>query len=263
MGTSPVMLALAVLTAGGYGMAQKPDLHAGQDLWRSCSACHCVPDLRIPEDENWLSLNNTTTCISGEMDTPAMRANLNAYLRSEDTLRPVLIDENYEPPAQATCGKIRVPSTAGNAYLKSERESIRKGSPPKIRLAWKASAKGKTLVLPVGQYRVISYSFHRPDSKSDSKKQTWSVSGTSAEGCLELAIESGKQATFDLRPEIQGHLNTKADKGNKGKWMLGFFMTNRGGTRMSISCDGRLVNPEWVIKGAGEKIVEQGDFEVT
>jgi hypothetical protein len=250
------MLALAVLTAGGYGVAQKPDLHAGQKLWRSCAACHCVPDPRIPEDQNWLRLNKTTTCIAGEMDTPAMRANLNAYLTAEGTLRPVLIDENYEPSAQAACGKIRVPSTSGNAYLKAERQSIRKGSPPKIRLAWKASVKGKTLVLPAGTYQVISYSFHRPDSK----KRTWSISGTSAEGCFELAIESGKQATFDPRPEIQGHFSAKE---NKGKWTLGFFMTNRVEDRMSISCDGKLVNPTWVIKGAGEKIVEEGDFEVT
>jgi hypothetical protein len=102
----------------------------------------------------------------------------------ETTIRPLLIDEKHEAPAGATCGKIRLPSTAGSAYLKAERKSVRKGSPPKIRLRWRDSEKGRTVALPVGEYRVISYCFYRTDKQG----RQWAAAGSSAEGCTELTI---------------------------------------------------------------------------
>jgi hypothetical protein len=250
------LLALTVLVGSGTSMAQDEGHRDGQDLWRSCSACHCVPDRRIPEDEDWLKLNETTTCISGESDTPEARKALIAYLRSKETIRPVLIDEQHAPPAGMTCGKIRVPSTAGSAYLKAERKSVREGTPPKIRLHWKGSEKGTTLALPSGEYRVISYCFYRLDKK----ERQWSASGTSAEGCAQLIIRSDKPAAFDLLPEIQAHLSCEEDDDGH---VLGFFMTNRSGQRMSLSREGKLVNPKWVITGAAGEEVDLGDFEVT
>jgi hypothetical protein len=252
------LLALTVFVGTKTGMAQDTGHRPGQDLWRSCSACHCVPDRRIPEDEDWLKLNETTTCISGAKDTPEARRALIAYLRSKETMRPLLIDEQYEPPAGVTCGKIRVPSTAGSAYLKAERKSVRAGSPGKIRLHWKGSEKGTTLALPAGEFRVISYAFYR----SDKKGRQWSASGTSAEGCTQLIIRSDKDAAFDLLPEIQAHLSCEEDE-DEDRHVLGFFMTNRNNKRMSISREGKLVNPRWVITGAEGQRVDAGDFEVT
>lgn len=250
------LLVLLLLVAGGTGMAEDPGNPGGQDLWRSCSACHCVPDPRIAEDEDWLKLNETTTCISGESDTPEARKALIDYLHAEKTVRPLLIDERNAAPAGATCGKVRVPSTAGSAYLKAERKSVRDGSPPKIRLRWKESEKGTTLQVPVGEYRVISYAFYRTDGEG----RRWMASGSSAEGCAQVAIGAGAEAALDLVPEIRGHLSCEEGEGG---YALGFFMTDGGSKRMSLSCGGKLVNPGWLITGAEGERIDAGDFEVT
>jgi hypothetical protein len=256
LATVPAALVL-MLVGATTGLAQdeeeRPD---GQALWRSCSSCHCVPDLRIREDEAWLKLNETTTCISGENDTPESRKALIDYLRADETIRPLLIDSEHAAPAGATCGTIRLPATAGSAYLKAERASVRAGSPPKIRLRWGDSEKGTTLSLPEGEYRVVSYAFYRSDDRS----RHWAASGSSAEGCLELTIRHDREAEFGLLPEIQGHL--ECDEDELG-FVLGFHMTNGHDQRMSLSRDGRLVNPSWVITGADGERVDAGDFEVT
>ena len=158
-------LALALLA--DRGAAEDPEHRGGQDLWRSCSSCHCVPDPRIAEDEDWLKLNETTTCISGESDTPEARKALIDYLHAEQTIRPLLIDERQGAPAGMACGKVRVPSTAGSAYLKAERKSVRDGSPPKIRLRWKESEKGTTLQVPAGEYRLVVLADPDPDEVLD------------------------------------------------------------------------------------------------
>lgn len=250
------LLVLALLVASGTGLAQDEKRPDGQGLWRSCSSCHCVPDLRIPEDEAWLKQNETTSCISGENDTPEARQALIAYLRSTKTIRPLLIDEQHKAPAGATCGEIRLPTTAGSAYLKAERKSVREGSPPKIRLRWTDRGKGTTLALPEGEYRVISYSFYRAGKQG----RRWVASGSSAEGCTGLTIRRDKQANFDLLPEIQGHLSCKEDELG---FEFGFFMTNRNDRRMSVSREGKLVNPSWVIQDTDGKRIDAGDFEVT
>jgi len=250
------LLALAVLVGGRTGVAQEEDHRAGQELWRSCAACHCVPDLRIPEDEDWLRLNETTTCISGKSDTPEARQGLISYLRAGGTIRPLLIDAQHEPPAGMARGTLRVPSTAGSAYLKAERASVRAGSPPKVRLRWKGSLEGTTLALPAGEFRVVSYAFYR----ADDRERRWAASGSSAEGCAQLVIRGDTEATLDLLPEIQAHLSCDADG---DRHVLGFFMTNRGGQRMSLSREGRLVNPTWVVTGAEGERIDAGDFEVT
>jgi hypothetical protein len=237
-------------------MAQDREQPSGQDLWRSCSACHCVPDPRIPEDEDWLKLNETTTCISGENDTPEARKALIDYLHAEKTIRPLLVDERNEAPAGTTCGRIRVPSTAGSAYLKAERKSVRDGSPPRIRLRWNGSEKGTTLAVPAGEYRVVSYAFYR----SDEQGRRWIASGSSAEGCAQVTIGGDAEAPLELVPEIHGHLSCEEGEGGH---VLGFFMTDQGGRRMSLSRDGRLVNPSWLITGAEGERIDAGDFEVT
>jgi hypothetical protein len=248
------LLVLVLLVGNRTGFAQDAP-RPGQALWRSCSTCHCVPDPRIPEDADWLKLNETTTCISGENDTPEARRALIAYLRAEGTLRPLLIDERNAAPKGPTCGKIRLPSTAGSAYLRTSRKSIRE-CPPKIRLRWGDSEKGALLALPVGEYRVVSYAFYRKDEQG----RRWAAAGSSAEGCADLVIKVDAEAALDLRPEIQAHLSAEAsDDGH----VLGFFMTNRHDQRMSLARDGKLVNPGWLITDAEGKRIDAGDFEVT
>jgi hypothetical protein len=250
---------LVLLAIGGPGLAEEPESQAGQDLWRSCSSCHCVPDPRIPEDGDWLKLNETTTCISGEHDTPEERKALIAYLRAGTTIRPLLISDGQAAPAGATCGKIRVPSTAGSAYLKAERKSVRDGSPPRIRLSWKESEKGTTLAVPVGEYRVISYAFYRTDEKG----QHWAASGSSAEGCAQVTVGGDAEAALELVPEIEGHLTCEEGEDGEGSHVFGFFMSDKGGKRMSLACQGKLVNPSWMVTGAEGQRIDAGDFEVT
>ncbi|MHC4960176.1 MAG: hypothetical protein ACYTGN_17620 [Planctomycetota bacterium] len=248
---------LAALLAGSAtAPAEDEKERPGQDLWRSCAACHCVPDLRIAQDNDWLKLNETTTCISPAQDLPGAREALIGYLRAKETIRPLLIDEQHVPPAGTATGRIRVPSTAGSAYLKAERKSVREGTPPKVRLRWQASEKGKTLTLPAGEFRVINYSFYRTDTQG----RRWTAAGTSTEGCTQVVVKGDKEAEFDLLPEIRAHLGCTAVT---GRYVLGFYMTSRANTRMSLARDGRLVNPKWIIRGSGGERIDAGDFEVS
>lgn len=249
-------LALALLAGSRTGRADETERPDGQDIWRSCSTCHCVPDPRVPEDRDWLKLTETTTCISGAQDTPEARRALIAYLGAESTLRPLLIDEKHAPPKGSACGTIRLSATAGSVYLKAERASVRAGCVPRIRLRWNGGAERAALKVPAGEYRVVSYSFYRTDEKG----RRWIASGSSAEGCAQLSIKIKAEAELDLRPELQAHLDCK--RGEDGL-VFGFFMTNRHGQRMSLARDGKLVSPSWVVEGAEGKRIDAGDFEVT
>jgi hypothetical protein len=33
----------------------------GKEDWASCGTCHCTTDRRIPEDEDWVNMNEETT----------------------------------------------------------------------------------------------------------------------------------------------------------------------------------------------------------
>ena len=46
------VLALTLFCMSAPGAAQGQEFPEGQDLWRSCAACHCVPDQRVQDDEN-------------------------------------------------------------------------------------------------------------------------------------------------------------------------------------------------------------------
>jgi hypothetical protein len=78
-------------------------------------------------------------------------------------------------------------------------------------------------------------------------------------------VTAGEETSFDLAPEVEGNLSAEPDpEGDEdaSAFVLAFFMTNEEGDRMSISRDGSLVNPTWVIKNAEKKIIEAGAFAV-
>ena len=249
------LLVILCLAVAPSLLAQDANRRDGQRIWRSCSSCHCVPDARIPQDRDWLALNKTTTCISGADATKAHRANLISYLSDDATMRPLLIDGKTNLAKGAT-GTVRVPETAGSAYLKADRQSIRSGSPRKIRLVWPEGKKGRTFDLPVGSYRLISYAFYRVDD-SDSR---WSIAGSSAEGCMELNIRENEASAIDCLPEIHGNLSWKLEGNN---YTFDYFMTNRRGQRLSVARNGVLANPVWQLVDAAGRQVERGTFEVT
>jgi len=252
---------LLLLSFGRLSMAQSESDLDSRKLWRSCSACHCVPDMRISEDKHWLKLNMITACIAAKTGTPEVRSALNRYLSAEKTARPILIDAKHAAPAKAICGNVRFPTTAGSAYLRADSKSIQGGSPTELRLRWNAYEKGAVLAIPIGDYRVIGYNFYR----SDKAKKRWVLSGTAAGGCVSLSVRKTATASFDLDPKIYAHLSCK--KVEKG-FAFNFVMGNRGGTRISLACDGDLLAPRWTVSrtGGGEsdkKTLDQGAFVVS
>lgn len=231
---------------------------AGKKAFRSCAACHCVTEPKLTEDEDWLKLNRVTACINAGEMTPHVRKALDVFFRSSKTLRPLLVDENYRPREGRVCGKVKVPATSGSAYLKAERQSIRGGSPPKIRLYWKASEKGKTLTIPVGEYRIITYRYYR--TWGDEKEELWTLSVTDVNSCGELSITEDAAASFDFKSEAQCNLaSEQVDDGIK----FSLAVRNESDSVLSLSKNGEMCLPRFSVFDSSGKEVFKGAFENT
>lgn len=250
----------ALLTAGA---TQSDDETAqlykeGKKAFRSCAACHFVNDPTLKEDEDWLLLNNVTACISAGDITPRIRKALDVYFRGDKTRRPLLVDENYKPREGRICGKLKVPPTSGTAFLKTERESIRKGAPPKIRLYWKASKEGKTLDVPAGKYRVIGYRFFR--TSEDDSRELWTLSITDINGCVDLEIEEGVVEGFDFAPEMRGTISSEeTEVGIK----FSLAMRNETDSTLTLSKDGGMCLPRFIVEDSTGKKLYENVFENT
>ena len=254
-----ILIAGAVLGGALFGDDDEEQLYReGKKAFRGCAACHCANDPTLAEDEDWLELNWVTRCIDAGDDTPRVRKVLDVYFRSPKTLRPLLIDENYTPPEGLACGKIEVPATSGSAYLKAERDSIRKGTPPKVRLYWKASDEGRTLAVPAGKYRVITYRYYRTDPEK--KDELWTLSVTNIDGCAEFDVAEGATMTFGFEPAARGNLS--AAEGDDG---LEFSLALRNETEstLTLSRDGNMCLPQFVVVDPKGKEMFRNTFENT
>jgi len=230
----------------------------GKKAFRSCAACHFVNDPALKEDEDWLLLNNVTACINAGDITPRIRKALDVYFRADNTRRPLLVDENYRPKEGRVCGKLKVPATSGTAFLKTERESIRKGAPPKIRLYWKASKEGKALTLPAGKYRVIGYRYFR--TTEDNSKELWTLSVTDINGCADLEIAEGTVESFDFAPEMRGTLSSEeTEDGLK----FSLAIRNETNSTLTLSKDGGMCLPRFIVKDPAGKKAYENVFENT
>jgi hypothetical protein len=225
----------------------------GREAFRSCATCHCATDLRIKEDEDWVILNEVTTCIESGAPAPRLRQSILAYLRHPETLRPVLYDKDTRPEEGTAVGKISVPATAGSAYLKADRETIKKGSPSMVRLYWKTSEKEKTLDTPVGDYNVINYWLYRRTGKE--KEERWMVSATNVDGCAALRIAGDVECYFSLDPTLYGTFT--AEKKGEG-YTLTFTLADISGNRMTLSKNGRVIDPRYRIVDAEGKTRAEG-----
>jgi len=232
--------------------------HEGKKAFRSCAACHCVTEPTLKEDEDWLKLNQVTACISAGDMTPRVRKALDVFFRSPETRRPLLIDENYTPREGVVLGRIDVPATSGSAYLKAERESIRKGTPSKIRLYWKESEKGKTLAIPAGNYRIITYRFYKPSG--DGKDHLWTLSVTDVNGCGELNVGGDETVGFGFLPEMRAALS--AEKANDGI-KLSLAIRNEKDSVLTLSMNGNMCLPRYAVLGPSGKEVYSAAFENT
>ncbi|MFC1587638.1 hypothetical protein ACFL54_04945 [Planctomycetota bacterium] len=230
----------------------------GKKAFRGCAMCHCVTEPKIKEDEDWLKLNQITACVNAGESTPEIRKALDVFFRSPKTRRPLLVDENYVPREGRACGRIKLPATSGTAYLKAERESIRKGSPAKIRLYWKKSDNGKVLTIPAGRYQVITYRYFRKDKTHP--ENLWTMSVTDVNGCIELNIAEGKEEIFGLKPVLQGNLTVSK---TGAAYNVALDLRSETKSILTLSKSGELIIPQLLIVDSTGKEIFKGEFENT
>lgn len=232
-------------------------LAEGKVAWRSCAKCHCATDLRIKEDEDWVVLNEETTCIESGKPAPRLRKSLISYLRHSGTLRPVLVNQDYKGEEGERTGKVLVPATGGSAYLRADRESIKEGSPTMVRLYWGKTEEAKSIAAPAGRYSVINFWLYRRGGKQGEER--WMVTGTNVDGCTELKIDPDAEETLDLDPLLYGDfLATRQD----GRYSLSFSIHDIAGSRMTLSKNGRIVMPGYRLLDNDGKKVAEGLFAV-
>ena len=260
------VMAMGISACGPEGIEPVQDTAAhtdaqilaeGKTAWRSCAKCHCATDLRIPEDEDWVVLNEETTCIEAGKPAPRLRKSIMAYLRHPDTLRPVLVTPDFKNAEGWKSGKILVPAIGGSAYLRADRASIKAGSPAMVRLYWGETREEKSLIAPAGRYKMINFWLYRNRGKQEEKR--WTVTGTNVDGCTELSIDPQTEDTLDLDAVLYGDFLARLEG---GKYALSFSIHDIAGNRMTLSRNGRVVMPGYRILDDGGKTVAEGRFAV-
>ncbi len=238
---------------GGSGPAESAGdrlLREGREAFRSCTTCHCATDPRIPEDEDWLRMNETTACIDAGESTPEVRKALNAYLRSDRAIRPPMVDEAYMPKEGLPHGAVGLPEVAGSAFLKAEGEQVARGAPARLRLYWQAGEKGRTLVVPAGEYRVISYALYGRGGEDNTER--WMMTASNINGCLAVKVEAGKTVPLDLAPVFRGKVSAEPVE---GATRILFSQTDRHGNVATLSVHGEVRLPEYrLFDGAGREL---------
>lgn len=236
-------------------------LAEGKAAWRSCAKCHCVTDPHIPADQDWVAMNEETTCIAKGEPVPRLRKSIMAHLRDPDALRPVLVRAGLPIAADKT-GKITLPATAGSAYLRADRDSVKAGAPSKVRLVWEATEGEKTTFAPAGHYDVINFWFYRRAGADGSER--WMVTATNVNGCTTANVGANDGADdteiLDVEPILYGKLT--AEQKEDGHFAISFSCQDQGGSRMTLSRDGRVVIPGYRITDAAGKVVAEGRFVV-
>ncbi len=242
------------------GEASKADrdlVGEGRTAFRKCATCHCSTDPAIAEDEDWLKMNETTACISGGDSTPRIRKALNAYLRSDEAIRPLRIDEAYAPGKELPHGSLSLPKVGGSAFLKAEGEEVAQGAAAKIRLYWKAGSEDRRLKVPAGTYRVISYALYGKDTDAGKR---WMMTATNINGCLDVVVTADKCVPLGLAPVFHGVLFSEpADEGT----MVRFRQTDQYDNVATLSLNGEPQLPEYVVLDAAGRKLHAAIFENT
>lgn len=211
--------------------------------WASCAECHAAPDARVEHDGRWIGLNETTACLTGEAAEPENRRALIAFLEAGRAPLPELVRSRHRAESADPvpgCGAVELPSTSGSALLRrGEGDDVGKD----VRIYWEASKDGRIVDLPVGDYTLIGYSFYRVDRKG----RRWTASATVQEGedpdVLEVRGEEPVRLSVvprmfsDLKAEVDGDILE-----------VTFQKRNEAGDRMTLTCDGDLVEPTWVLE---------------
>ena len=230
----------------------------GKRVFRSCAGCHCATDSGIPEDDDWLRMNRTTACFKAEDATPETRQALETYLKSDKVIRPVLVTEALAPKPGLPYGAVGLPEVAGSAYLKAGGDAVAKGAPAKIRLYWKAGQKGRTLPLPAGEYRVISYALYGRGGKESVER--WMMTATNVNGCVELTVEEGKTTVLELKPVFVGDAYAES---KEDKVKILYSQTDPNGNVATLSVNGDVRRPECRVLDAGGREVHRALLDNT
>ena len=233
-------------------------LARGRVAWRACAKCHCASDPRIAQDTDWVCLNETTACIAQGKPAPGLRAAILAYLNHADTLRPILVGRDALTDDPAKLGKIAVPAEAGSAYLKAERPSIRRGSPAMVRIRWEKTDEEKYVTAPAGTYNVINFWHYRAGGAAADER--WMVSGTNVNGAQTLEIDPEAPEFLELEPVLNARFSAKHDG---SVYTLTLSIHDVAGTRMTVSCNGRLSIPRYRIRAANGDVIAEGPFVPT
>jgi len=205
-----------------------------------------------------VALNEETTCIASGDPAPRLRKSIIAYLRDPDTLRPMLVEPSYRPGKDGKTGKVLVPGTGGSAYLRAERESIKQGAPSMVRLHWKESQTEKSMIVPTGRYDVINFWFYR---RGENGVDRWMVSGTNVSGCTSLEIGPEDEEMLDVEPVLNAKFTAKP--GEEKGYALSLSLQDAGGSRMTLSRNGKVVMPRYRILDPDGRPVVEGAFGIT
>lgn len=153
----------AACTRPRPGKADPKDVEAGCTAWQEgCASCHVVPDPSLEFDRVWLSMLETTTCVTarGSAPTEEVRRTLWAFLASE----PPTPWSGTDRPLAGPCGTVTTPFDRGSMVLEPEGRT----APGRVRLAWREPG---LLRIPAGRYRVWSYEI---EEQADGR--TWILS---------------------------------------------------------------------------------------
>jgi len=230
----------------------------GKRIFRSCAGCHCATDPRISEDNDWLRMNRTTACVKAEDATLEARQALETYLKSDRVIRPLLVTEGTELKIKLPVGAVSIPEVSGSAYLRADGDAVARGAPTKLRLHWQAGAKGRTLPVPAGEYRVVSYALYGRAGKDNAER--WMMTASNMNGCIDLTVEEGKTVPLDLRSHFVGDAFAEA---KDGKAKLLYSQSDPHGNVATLSVNGDVRLPEYRVFDADGRPVHRGVFENT
>lgn len=217
-----VMLTAMLLSAPL--VAQKT--HPAEEQWRRCSACHGMPDERVPGDSLWLGRIAVTRCIQPPApESTGERQLLLAWLKAPARERPVLVTE--PAPTDAPGGRIEVAFADGSVLLLPEssgKEDLRTAQ----RLVFERRKPGAR-VIPAGRWRLAGYRLQRLD-KDQTLWQLWGAGNAGrvieikAGEVTQLAVDEhvGLRVQWSIKGEkFQGGLAVTGDAGLGATVMAG------------------------------------------
>lgn len=217
-----IVAALAMAVAAGCTRprpekAGPKDVEAGRDAWRNgCATCHVVPDPSLEFDRVWLSMLETTTCITAQGDAPTeeVRRGLTLFLASE----PPTPWSGADRPLAGPCGTVAAPFDRGSIVLEPEGAT----APGRVRLAWREPG---LLRVPAGKYRVWSYEI---EERADGR--TWVLSCTGSGGPA-LSVAEGRPSALALATGV--FISCKAARTDEGIRVTG-GLAGHGGMEASL-----------------------------